>query len=86
MILSNLNFTSCDELRLHGVTIPAYFNILGKMQYCTSWSKLLIYVFMHVEVNLWHISYNMFLYAFVMNIALEFLLTQPSLVITTESL
>ena len=51
VILTNLNFTSCDELRLHGVNIPAYFNILGNMQYCTSWSKLIVLIWWSAGAN-----------------------------------
>ncbi len=41
-IVSKLNFGSCEEIKSHGVKIPAIFNLNGSMTYCPAWSKLLI--------------------------------------------
>ncbi len=36
-----LDFQSCEELALHGVTISGYFKIQGSLQYCSNdWSEL----------------------------------------------
>ena len=38
-MVSTLSFTSCNELRAHGVSIPGYFRIKGVNTYCSNWSK-----------------------------------------------
>ena len=41
-IVPKLNFGSCEEIKSHGVKIPATFSINGSMTYCPAWSELLI--------------------------------------------
>jgi len=38
-LLSKLDFTSCEELRAHGVTISGYFKVNGVSTYCSNWSE-----------------------------------------------
>ena len=38
-MVSRLNFTTCEELKAHGVSTPGYFNINGVKTYCQNWSK-----------------------------------------------
>ena len=40
MIL-RLNFASCEELKNHGVDVPAYYKIGGQLIYCPGWSKFM---------------------------------------------
>ena len=39
-IATNLDFQSCEELRMHGVDISGHFIINGTKTYCHSWSNL----------------------------------------------
>ncbi len=58
-MVSKLNFGSCEEIKSHGVKIPATFNLNGAMTYCPAWSELIVPLQQRFLTRILPVLYNL---------------------------